>query len=143
MNQLSLKKMNQITKKKKKGFTLVELIIVIAIIAVLAAIAIPKFGAIRENANIKADMASAKNIQTAVTTAIANGDVILDANGDNTSLSLGSLLDGNVPTVKSNLSGHKGENFTATVDNNVVIVTAGTKTGAPEVFPTPGTPYNS
>ena len=54
-------------KKKKKGFTLIELIIVIAIIAVLAAIAVPKFGQIRTNANIKADIATAKNIHSAVT----------------------------------------------------------------------------
>ena len=75
MNQLSLKKMNQITKKKKKGFTLIELIIVIAIIAVLAAIAIPKFGAAKHNADVAADQANAKIIATAVSTAVANGDI--------------------------------------------------------------------
>ena len=58
MNNLSIKKMTELSKKKKKGFTLIELIIVIAIIAILAAMAIPKFGAIRENANVKADIAT-------------------------------------------------------------------------------------
>ena len=46
-------------KNKKKGFTLIELIIVIAIIAILAAVALPKFGAVKKNANIKADIANA------------------------------------------------------------------------------------
>ena len=68
MNNLSIRKMNEVSKKKKKGFTLIELIIVIAIIAILAAMAIPKFGAVRENANVKADIATAKNIATTVAT---------------------------------------------------------------------------
>lgn len=62
-------------KKKKKGFTLIELIIVIAIIAVLAVIAIPRFGSVRERANINADIASAKGIANAVSVAIANGEI--------------------------------------------------------------------
>ena len=70
MNQL-LKKKNELTKKKK-GFTLVELIIVIAIIAVLAAVAIPKLNSVKKNSNVSADKANAKIIATAVSTAIAN-----------------------------------------------------------------------
>ncbi|MHC9332823.1 prepilin-type N-terminal cleavage/methylation domain-containing protein, partial [Clostridium perfringens] len=48
--------------KKKQGFTLIELIIVIAIIAILAAIAIPKLLSIQRKARVKADIASAKTI---------------------------------------------------------------------------------
>lgn len=60
MNKLSLRTL--VKNRKKKGFTLVELIIVIAIIAILAAIAIPKFGQITKNSNITADIATAKNL---------------------------------------------------------------------------------
>jgi type IV pilus assembly protein PilA len=80
MNQLLNRKNNELAVKKKKGFTLIELIIVIAIIAILAAVAIPKFGAVRADANLAADRANAKIIATAVTTAVANGDV---ADADN------------------------------------------------------------
>ncbi|GAA0077217.1 hypothetical protein UT300005_15950 [Clostridium sp. CTA-5] len=73
MNRSLIKPINnQISKKKKKGFTLVELIIVIAIIAILAAIAIPKFGQVRQDAKVSNDIATAKNIQSAAAMLIGN-----------------------------------------------------------------------
>lgn len=48
-------------KKTNKGFTLVELIIVIAVIGVLAAILIPTFANVIEKANRKSAFSDAKN----------------------------------------------------------------------------------
>lgn len=62
-------------RKKKKGFTLIELIIVIAIIAILAAVAVPKFGDVRKNASLKADVANAKVIADATSALIAEGTI--------------------------------------------------------------------
>jgi len=58
--------MMKFIKKNKKGFTLVELIVVIAILGILAALVVPRFGEFQNQANISHDRATLRTVQGAV-----------------------------------------------------------------------------
>lgn len=58
-------------RRTKKGFTIVELVIVIAVIAVLSAVLIPTFISLNNKANKAADQSLIKNLDTALATKAA------------------------------------------------------------------------
>lgn len=51
---------------RQKGFTIIEILIVIAIIGILATIALPKFNGVREDANIAVSKSNLKALETAI-----------------------------------------------------------------------------
>lgn len=65
-------------KMNKKGFTLAELLIVIAIIAVLIAIAIPTFSGALENARRQTDHANIRAAYSVMQVAKMSGGIPLD-----------------------------------------------------------------
>lgn len=55
-------------RTSKKGFTIVELVIVVAVIAILAAVLIPTFAGIIDKARMSSDQVAVRNMNTALAT---------------------------------------------------------------------------
>ena len=77
--------------KRKKGFTLVELIVVIAVLGVLAAILIPIIGGYIAKANTAADKANARCLFNAVAVLVA--DEVVPAGATYSVVQLSPLID--------------------------------------------------
>ncbi len=121
-------------KNNKKGFTLAELLIVVAIIAVLVAIAIPVFSAQLEKAKESTDMA---NIRSAYATLVAKylednspGTITVQGAGQDTAdwkTSGAGSLQGLANGSSYNISFNPGKTYTVSIDNSgSVSVTPGT-----------------
>ncbi|WP_352404754.1 type II secretion system protein [Sporanaerobacter acetigenes] len=59
--------------KDNRGFTLIELVVVIAILGILSAIAVPKFSKSRLNAAVSAHNANVRTLESAANMYIADG----------------------------------------------------------------------
>ncbi len=136
--------------RNEKGFTLIELIIVIAILAIIAAVAIPNILGAVDNSRRSADVANAKIVLNAAAQVNAKNEEITPAAGSYDITDTNLALSGTVDTfeealfVELNNSAPvpKYKGGTASADNFVLVVAAdGTMVvqtdGGTEVAPNP------
>ncbi|WP_292573578.1 pilin [Methylomonas sp.] len=93
--------MNMQIQKSQQGFTLIELMIVVAIIGILAAVAIPAYQDYTIRAKVSEGVGLSSAVKTAITEAAATGDISAATNAnqagaDALGVALDTTITGNV-----------------------------------------------
>ncbi len=105
----------KIIMKKRRGFTLIELVIVVAILGVLSSIALVKFGDVEKNSKINADYVTANNIATAAKLAINSDPSISE-------VSIDYLVKNNYLEGEPKVQSQKDKNFEVYTENQDIKV---------------------
>lgn len=120
-------------KKKRPGYTLVEMVLVITILGILTSLGFMKFGQVQRNAKEKADYVAASSIATAANLAIQDGAVIDGVKKEPLEITLKDLVDKNYLT-KEPSPQSENDKFTIHIKADTVVVKVGEKVFYPKDY---------
>jgi len=115
-----MQKLMKAFHKNEKGFTLVELMVVVVIIGILVAIAIPIYGLITQRAELSTMTANLRIIDSAIMMKQADGNTVAVATG---TAAVNTELTGYIQTIEQ--VGTEGYNINATPRATVTIAGGG------------------
>ena len=117
--------------KKQKGFTLIELMIVVAIIGILAAVAIPAYQDYTVRARVTEGLSLASAAKTAISEYYATNGTLPTSNSQAGIAAAASITGNNVSGVAVTASGSIQVTFSGNpIDTNTMSLTATTNGGA-------------
>ena len=117
--------------KKQKGFTLIELMIVVAIIGILAAVAIPAYQDYTVRARVTEGLSLASAAKTAISEYYATNGTLPTSNSQAGIAAAASITGNNVSGVAVTASGTIQVTFSGNpIDTNTMSLTATTNGGA-------------
>lgn len=125
----------------KKGFTLVELLIVIAVLGILAGIGVNSMSGITDTFKKKADMETAKMLARAVEVQVLAGELTAKGDDANTAAEVNTKILADIQTAECQTAANgtfEVSVFNANDSNNISII-FGTATADGDVNETKGT----